>query len=122
MKKVTFILGLIGGIMGIISCLLLLFIGLTMKVTIPDGITTVIITIINGGLGLLATIAGLVGACIAQNNNKLAGILMIIATIFNIIVSFTSINAQSPLSFLMGFIVAILFLISSIFAFKSKSI
>lgn len=114
MKKATFILGLIGGIIGIISCILLLLIGLNMKVTNPHGTQTLIF----GSLGLLASIAGLIGACIAQNKNKLAGILMTIATIFNIVVAFTSISANSPLNFLMGLLVAILFLISTIFAFK----
>lgn len=114
MKNSSFILGLIGGILGILLGGILVMIGLNMKVTDPNSTNVLIF----GVLALLSSIAGLVGACIVKNNGKFAGILMIIATIFNIIAAFNAIGGDSPINFIGGFIVAILFLIGGILALK----
>lgn len=111
MKKTAFILGLIGGIFGILLGCMLLFIGFNMKVTNPAGDSTLTFAF----LSILASIAGLVGACIVNNKEKLSRIFMIIAFIVNLAAAFTSISADSPINFIGGLVVAILFLISSIF-------
>lgn len=119
MKKTAFILGLIGGILGILLCGMLLFIGFSMKVTNPAGGSTLTFA----SLGLIASIAGLVGACLVNNGNKLSGKLMGVACLINFAAAFASISADSPINFIGGLTVAILFLISTIFSFsKEKAI
>lgn len=114
MKKSAFILGLIGGIIGIISCGMLLAIALNMKVTNVHADSVLAFSI----LGLLASIAGLVGACIVNNKSKLAGILMLIGTVLNVLAAFNSIGSDSTINFVVGLITAMLFLIAGIFALK----
>ena len=46
MKKASFIIGLIGGILGILSCSFLLFTGLNMKVTEADVSKVIIFSIV----------------------------------------------------------------------------
>lgn len=116
MKKTAFILGLIGGILGILLCGMLLFIGFSMKVTNPAGNITLIFSI----LGLLSSIAGLVGACLV-NNCKSSGKLMGIACLINFVTAFISISADSPINFIGGLTVTILFLISTIFSLKKET-
>ncbi|EGT4137963.1 DUF4064 domain-containing protein [Clostridium perfringens] len=114
MKKSAFTLGLIGGIIGIISCGMLLVIALNMKVTNVHANSVLTFSI----LGLLASIAGLVGACIVNNKAKVAGILMLIGTVLNVFAAFNSIGADSPINFIAGLVTAILFLIAGIFVLK----
>ena len=78
MKKVSFIIGLIGGILGIVSCGILLFAGLNMKVTEVDANKVIILSII----GLLLSILALVGACL--DKKILAGIFILVGAIANI--------------------------------------
>ena len=113
MKKTAFILGLIGGIFGILLGCMLMFIGFNMKVTDPAGDSTLIF----GLLSILASIGGLIGACIVNTKEKLSRIFLIIAFVINLFASFTSISANSPINFIGGLVVTILFLISSIFSF-----
>lgn len=117
MKNASFIIGLIAGILGIMLGCSLVFIGLNMKVTNPHSNAVMIFSV----LGLLSSISGLVGACIVNTKNKLAGILMIIAAILNLFAGFNSIGADSPLNFVGLLVVSILFLISGIFSLKKKS-
>ena len=109
MKKASFIVGLIGSILGIISCGALLFSGLNMKVTESHASTVIILAII----GLLLSILALVGACI-NNKKVLTGIFIIIGAIANIPCALFSISADNPITFIICIVVAILLLISGI--------
>jgi len=108
MKKASFIIGLIGGILGIVSCGILLFAGLNMKVTEVDANKVIILSII----GLLLSILALVGACL--DKKILAGIFILVGAIANIPCVFYSIPADSPITFILCAVVAILLLISGI--------
>lgn len=108
MKKASFIIGLIGGILGIISCGMLLFSGLNMKVT-EAAVSKVIMFAI---IGLLLSILALVGACI--NKKVLTGIFILIGAIANIPCSLYSISADNPITFIMCIVTAILLLVSGI--------
>ena len=103
MKKASFIVGLIGSILGIISCGILLFSGLNMKVTEADANTVLVLSII----GLLLSILALVGSCI-NSKKVLTGIFIIVGAIANIPCSLFSISADNPITFIMCIIVAIL--------------
>lgn len=117
MRKASFIVGLIGGILGIISCGFLLFSALNMKVTEADINKVLIFSII----GLLLSIAALVGSCIVEKKKNLSGILMIVAGISNIPCSLYSISADNPITFILCAVVAILLLISGIIALCLKN-
>lgn len=109
MKKTSFIVGLIAGILGIISNGILLFSGLNMKVT-EAGVNQVLMFSI---IGLLLSILALVGAC--MNNKKvLTGIFILLGAIANIPSSLFSISADNPMTFIMCAVVAILLLVSGI--------
>lgn len=109
MKKASFIVGLIGSIIGIISCAILLFVGLNMKVVEADVNKVIVLAIV----GLLLSILALVGTCI-NNKKVLTGIFILIGAIANIPCSLYSISADSPATFIMCAVVAILLLISGI--------
>lgn len=115
MKKASFIIGLIGGILGIISCGMLLFSGLNMKVT-EAAVSKVIMFAI---IGLLLSILALVGACI-NNKKVLTGIFILIGAIANIPCSLYSISADNPITFIMCILTAILLLISGIMRLCEK--
>lgn len=108
MKKASFIIGLIGGILGIISCGMLLFSGLNMKVT-EAAVSKVIMFAI---IGLLLSILALVGACI--NKKVLTGIFILIGAIANIPCSLYSISADNPITFIMCAVTAVLLLVAGI--------
>lgn len=117
MRKASFIVGLIGGILGIISCGFLLFSALNMKVTEADINKVLTFSII----GLLLSIAALVGSCIVEKKKNLSGTLMIVAAIANIPCSLYSISADNPITFILCAVVAILLLISGIMALCLKN-
>lgn len=108
MKKASFIIGLIGGILGMISCGMLLFSGLNMKVT-EAAVSKVIMLAI---IGLLLSILALVGACI--NKKVLTGIFILIGAIANIPCSLYSISADNPITFIMCAVTAVLLLVAGI--------
>lgn len=83
MKKIAYFVGLIGGILGIISAIVALAVG---------GVTTLIgadkighIVLILGCLAILFSVIGIVGALLVKTWTKLSGILMFIAAIGGII-------------------------------------
>lgn len=115
MKKGSFIVGLIAGILGISSNIILLVIGLNMPVTIQDTNKVCIFS----ALGLLFSIAGLVGACLIQTK-KIMGILLIITGVINIFPGMYSLSADSALTFIMNLVVAIMFIVSGILGLTSK--
>ena len=108
MKKASFIIGLIGGILGIVSCGILLFTAFNMKVTESDGPKVLMFS----AIGLLLSILALVGACL--DKKILAGIFILVGAIANIPCVFYSIPADSPMTFIMCIVTAILLLISGI--------
>lgn len=109
MKKTSFIIGLIGGILGIISCGMLLFSGLNMKVTEAAASKVIMFAII----GLLLSILALVGVCI-NNKKVLTGIFILLGAIANIACIFFSIGADNPMTFITCGITSILLLTSGI--------
>lgn len=109
MKRASFIVGLIGGILGVISSGMLLVSGLNMKVT-EVAVSKVIMFAI---IGLLLSILALVGACI-NNKKVLTGIFILIGAIANIPCSLYSISADNPITFIMCAVVAILLLVAGI--------
>ncbi len=115
MKKASFIIGLIGGILGIISCGILLFSGLNMLVTNPQTNTVIAVSI----AGLLLSILALVGACIS-GKKALTGIFILLGAIANIPSTLFSISADNPITFIMCGITAILLLISGIMRLCEK--
>ena len=117
MKKASFIIGLIGGILGILSCGILLFTGLNMKVTNPQTNIVVVLSI----SGLLLSILALVGVCIS-NKKALTGIFILLGAIANIPCTLFSIPADNPITFIMCGITAILLLISGIMRLCEKNI
>ncbi|EOR20543.1 hypothetical protein A500_16435 [Clostridium sartagoforme AAU1] len=109
MKRASFIVGLIGGILGVISSGMLLFSGLNMKVTEAAASKVIMFAII----GLLLSILALVGACI-NNKKVLTGIFILIGAIANIPCTLFSISADNPITFIMCAVVAILLLVAGI--------
>lgn len=109
MKKASFIIGLIGGILGILSCGILLFSGLNMLVTHAQTNTVIALAII----GIILSILALVGACI-NNKKVLTGIFILLGAIANIPCSLFSLSADNPITFIMCAVVAILLLVSGI--------
>jgi len=116
-RKPSFILGLIGGILGILACVFLLFSGLNMKVTEVDSTKVMIFAF----LGILLSILALVGACIIEKKKTLAGVFMIVGAIANIPCSLYSISADNQITFLLNAVVTILLLISGIMALCVKN-
>ncbi len=117
MKKSSFIVGLIGGILGILSCGFLLFSGLNMKVTEVDGNKVLIFSII----GLLISILALIGACIVEKKKNLAGAFMLLGAVANIPCSLYSISADNQITFMICAVVVILLLVSGIMALCLKN-
>lgn len=115
MKKASFIIGLIGGILGILSCSFLLFTGLNMKVTEADVSKVIIFSI----LGILMSILALVGACIS-NKKILTGTFIILGAIVNIPCSLYSISADNPVTFIFCGVTMILLFISGIIRLCEK--
>lgn len=115
MKKASFIVGLIGGILGILSCGVLLFSGLNMKVTNPQTNIVIVVSIV----GLLLSVLALVGACIT-NKKALTGIFILIGAIANIPCIVFSISADSPITFITCSVTGILLLVSGIMRLCEK--
>lgn len=115
MKKASFITGLIGGILGIISCGILLFSGLNMKVTEVNGTKVMIFSVV----GLLLSILSLVGACI-NNKKVLTGVFILLGAIANIPCSLYSISADNPMTFIICAVVAILLIVAGIMRLCEK--
>lgn len=117
MKKASFIVGLIAGIAGILTGITLLVFGLNMQVTNKDSKVILII----GVVGLLIQISGLVGACIQDIKHKVVTfVLMLISGIISIPMALYSISADSPISFILGLVVAIMFIVASVLRVLSK--
>lgn len=116
MKRSALILGLIAGIVGIISCGGLLYVGLNTTLEHENVYGVIIVSLI----GLILQIVGLVYALMVESKTKTAGKVMIVAGVFNLIVCIFSILGDSPITFIACFIVFILFLISGIFAIKAS--
>lgn len=116
MKKSVFTLGLIAGIAGIVSCGILLYVYFGMPAD-KEGIGGVL------GIGIVALllqIAGLVFSISAEKKTKLAGIVMILAAISDLVASLASMSIDSIISFLLCFITFILFLIAGIISITTK--
>lgn len=116
-RKTEFVLGLISGILGILSCGLLIFKALMMPVANQMGNSVIAIGII----ALLFQIAGLVCSLVVEKNPKLMGIIILCAGIADIPASLWSISADSPISFLLCAVTAILFIITGIIALVKKT-
>jgi len=100
-KTTSFVLGLIGGIFGFISAILVLFIG---------GIATVLGDSSTIGLGIsamLASIVGIIGASIVKHKNKISGWVMIISAVWGI-VSISAFYILPGLLLLLGGILALI--------------
>ena len=109
MKKASFILSLIGGIIGILGSGVLLLVGLGMLVTNPNTSTVISSSV----LSLLLNIGALVSGCI--NGKKVVnGIIIIVSGLANIMVINGSVLADSPLTFIVGLVVVILLLVAGI--------
>lgn len=81
-KKVELVLGLIGGILGIISGIYAMNIGGLASVFHIDRA----VTINNFGIGaIVLSIIGIIGALVIKNKEKLGGILMVIAALGGIV-------------------------------------
>lgn len=116
MKKSVFTLGLIAGIAGIVSCGILLYVYFGMPAD-KEGIGGIL------GIGIVALllqIAGLVFSISAEKKTKLAGIVMILAAISDLVASLASMSIDSIISFLLCFITFILFLIAGIISITTK--
>lgn len=119
MKKTALILGLIAGIVGILSCGILLFIELTTTTMERQYVN---ITTWVAFVSLILQILGLVYALMVERKPKTAGKIMIIAAVADLISSFFSILGDSPVSFISCFVVFVLFLIAGIMALKEEKI
>lgn len=109
MKKASYIVGLIGSIIGIISCGILLFWGLNMLVTNPQTNYVIAVSI----AGLIFSILALIGACI-NKKKTITAIFILLGAIANIPCILFSIGADSPISFITCAIAAIMLIISGI--------
>lgn len=109
MKKASYIVGLIGSIIGIISCGMLLFSGLNMKVTETQGPIIITLSIV----GILFSILALVGACI-NKAKTLTGVFILLGAIANIPCILFSIGADNPISFITCAIAAIMLIVAGI--------
>ena len=78
LRKASIILGVIGGILGFISCIILLF-SVSMKSTHQYKIVLEILD----GIGVVVNILVLIGACI-KNKNYLTGVFMLVGALVNI--------------------------------------
>lgn len=116
MKKSIFVLGLIGGIIGIISNALLLFTGLNMKVT-ERSVDSIIITSI---IGIIFSIGSLVAACIVEKAKFISTGLMFLAAIINILTTLNSLSADNPLTFILCSITATILIVSGIMSLFVK--
>ncbi|WP_368488435.1 DUF4064 domain-containing protein [Clostridium sp. BJN0013] len=116
MKKTAFILGIIAGVVGIISCGGLLYVGLNSPATDKNANDV----IIAASIGIIFQIIGLVYALMVESKTKTAGKVMIVAGIFDFIAAFFSTIGDSPITFISCLIVFVLFLISGIFAIKAS--
>ncbi|WP_102027124.1 DUF4064 domain-containing protein [Salirhabdus sp. Marseille-P4669] len=75
-----FILGLIGGIFGVLSSILAMFVGSI------DAVFTGSTTVSSLGVSaLFASIVGIIGSVVVKKRDKLGGILMIVSAIWGII-------------------------------------
>lgn len=111
MEKSIFILGLIGGIIGILMGTVLVILGLNSKVTDIFGTQEILC----GVVAVLSSIIGLIGGCI---NRKF---MLIIAFILNLIAAFNLIsNSSTGLYFSVEMVVTILFLVATILAFLNN--
>lgn len=109
MKKASYIVGLIGSIIGIISCGMLLFSGLNMPVTNTQTNYVIVLSI----AGLIFSILALVGACI-NKAKTITGILILLGALANIPCILFSIGADNPISFITCAIAAIMLIIAGI--------
>lgn len=116
MKNAIFTLGLIAGIIGILSCGLLLFTGFNLPVTHQDGEMILIVA----AAGLLLQVAGMVFSFIVAKNPKILGALIIIVGITNIAVVTYSIAADSQISFIGAAISGVMFLVAGIMALSQN--
>lgn len=107
MKKACFVVGLIGGILGMLSNAYLLITVLNMKVTGMSGNIVLGVSI----LGLLLSILALVGVCIESKIKTLSGMLIYLGAIANIPSSLFSITVDNPITVILCAIVAISLLI-----------
>ncbi|MCR1951321.1 hypothetical protein NSA50_09695 [Clostridium sp. DSM 100503] len=78
MRKVSLILGVVGGILGGISCIILLF-----SVSIQSTHQYKVVLEILDGIGIVVNILVLIGACI-KNKNYLTGVFMLAGALVNI--------------------------------------
>lgn len=115
MKKASFIIGLIGSILGIIGCAILLFNGFNMLVTEAYGTQVMI----SAPIGLIFSIAALVGACIS-NKKVVTGILMLVGAIGNIPSIVYSVPTDNKITFIICVITMILLFISGIMRLCEK--
>lgn len=109
MKKASYIVGLIGSIIGIISCGMLLFSGLNMPVTNTQTNYVIGVSI----TGLIFSILALVGACI-NKAKTITGILILLGALANIPCILFSIGADNLISFITCAIAAIMLIIAGI--------
>ncbi len=77
-RKTEFVLGLIGGILGILTAIMVMTVGGAASLFEAEGAGSVTTT---GFIALLFSILGLVGACMVKNHNLLGGTFMVAAAI-----------------------------------------
>jgi len=116
MKKAVTVLGIIAGIIGALNSGLLLLNGLNMKVTDPNVNAIVTVSVV----GLLLQIMGMVCSLLSYKKPKILGMLIILAGLSSGGVAWYSIPADSPISFIGGGIVGLLFIIAGIIAMTQK--
>lgn len=115
MGKSLSILGLIAGIIGILSCGALLF---TARNT-PLGHAYVNDVLFVYAIALNLQIIGLMFAIQGSKNSHITGIIMIIAGISDLIAGVFSIVGDNPASCIACFVVFILFLVAGISEIKT---
>ena len=87
-----------------------------MEVTDPNGMAIIIMSVV----GLPLQITGLVCSLTFYKNPKVLGVLILLAGLSSAGVAWYSIPADSPISFIGGCIVSILFIITGIMAMTQK--
>lgn len=116
MKRAVLIIGLIAGILGILACGLLIMKAFGMPAY--EQIAGIVLK--RSAIVLLLQIAGLVFSLIASKSPKLFGALIIIAGLSNFGTLDSSIHTDLPVSFLIGAVAGIMFIIAGIMSLVQK--
>ncbi len=108
MKKTSFVIGLIGGILGILSNAYLLITFLNMKAVGMFGSLVQGVSI----LGILLSVVAIVGICMERKIKNLSGILIFLGAISNLSSSLFSISIDCTITLILCAVAGILLLIT----------